>query len=96
MRRGSVLLMHSRTVHSSLPNRTPDRVRLSLDLRYQSVQAPTGRPEFPSFPLRRRDERDPVAQWAAWQAEWLRTRDRLAGQRLGAFNRWDPAAAICA
>jgi hypothetical protein len=96
MRRGSVLLMHSRTVHSSMPNRTPNRVRLSLDLRYQSVPVPTGRPAFPSFPLRRHDQLSPVTQWPAWQAEWLRARDRLAGQRLGAFNRWDPSAGICA
>lgn len=52
MRRGSVLIMHSRTVHSSMPNRTRDQVRVSLDLRYQGCAQPNGRPPFPSFLLR--------------------------------------------
>ena len=96
MRRGSVLLMHSRTVHSSLPNDTPDRVRLSLDLRYQSVPVPTGRPVFPSLLLRGQRRGIQVAQWDSWRAAWLAARDRLAGQELGKLNRWDPGAAMCA
>ena len=96
MRRGSVLLMHSRTVHSSLPNDTPDRVRLSLDLRYQSVPVPTGRPVFPSLLLRGQRRGIQVAQWESWRAAWLAARDRLAGQELGKLNRWDPGAAMCA
>lgn len=35
MKPGSVLLMHPRTVHSSLGNTTADQVRISMDLRYQ-------------------------------------------------------------
>lgn len=96
VRRGSVLLMHSRTVHSSLPNLTPDRVRLSLDLRYQSVPVPTGRPAFPSFLLREPGGEAPVTEWASWRTTWLETRDRLAGRDPGKFNRWDPGAAMCA
>ncbi|SRR5579875_207183 len=96
VRRGSILLMHSRTVHSSLPNVTPGRVRLSLDLRYQGVPVPTGRPAFPSFLLRGKDREAPVAGWEAWRAGWLDTRRRLAGKELGKFNRWDPRAAMCA
>lgn len=96
MRRGSVLLMHSRTVHSSMPNVTPDRVRLSLDLRYQSVPVPTGRPAFPSFLLRGHGRGIPVTGWKSWRAAWLEIRDRLAGKEPGKFNRWDPEAAVCA
>lgn len=96
MRRGSVLLMHSRTVHSSMHNVTPDRVRLSLDLRYQSVPVPTGRPVFPSLLLRGKRGGIQVAGWESWRAAWLAARDRLAGQELGKFNRWDPEAAMCA
>jgi phytanoyl-CoA hydroxylase len=96
MRRGSVLLMHSRTVHSSMPNLAPDRVRLSLDLRYQSVPVPTGRPVFPSFPLRGQRRGIPVTDTTSWREGWLATRDRLAGQQPGKFNRWDPEAAMCA
>jgi phytanoyl-CoA hydroxylase len=71
MRRGSVLLMHSRTVHSSMPNDTPDRVRLSLGLRYQGVPVPTGRPVFPSLLLRGKRRGIQVAQWESWRPRGL-------------------------
>ena len=96
MRRGSVLLMHSRTVHSSMPNLTPDRVRLSLDLRYQSVPVPTGRPAFPSFLLRGHDRGIPAAEWESWRSTWLEIRNRLAGKEPGKFNRWNSEEGMCA
>lgn len=96
MRRGSVLLMHSRTVHSSMPNVAPDWVRLSLDLRYQSVPVPTGRPVFPSLLLRGKYRGIQVAEWESWRAAWLAARGRLADTELGKLNRWDPEAAMCA
>lgn len=34
---GDVLLMHSLTIHGGLPNRSPDRLRISFDHRYQPV-----------------------------------------------------------
>jgi phytanoyl-CoA hydroxylase len=95
MRRGSVLLMHSRTVHSSLPNRSADKVRLSLDLRYQAVEGPTGRPQFPAFLVRDApgSSRRPAA-FADWRQGWVATRDAAVGRSLGPFNRWDqPVAA---
>lgn len=97
MRPGSVLLMHSRTIHSSLENRTTDQVRISMDLRYQPPEEPTGRPMFPSFVARSRSHpgrevRDP----AAWSRMWLDARDRLAEDRPTAFNRWDPNSPACA
>ena len=49
MRAGSALLLHQRTIHSSLDNVTTDQVRISLDLRYQPIGQPTGRPAFPGF-----------------------------------------------
>jgi hypothetical protein len=36
-RLGDVLLMHSLTIHGGLPNRSPDRLRISFDHRYQPV-----------------------------------------------------------
>jgi hypothetical protein len=39
-RAGDVLLFHSMVVHKALPNRTPDRLRLSTDYRYQGVSQP--------------------------------------------------------
>lgn len=97
MRRGSVLLMHARTVHSSLPNQTTTSVRISMDLRYQAVEHPTGRPQFPACLLRDvpSSQRQPV-DFAQWRARWLRARDDAAGRQLGAFNRWDLGAPVCA
>lgn len=95
MRRGSILLMHSRTLHSSMPNLTSDRVRLSLDLRYQGVEKPTGRPAFPSLQLRD-SSKTLSATPESWRSSWLATRERLADQELGKFNRWDSDAPVCA
>lgn len=94
---GSVLFMHSRTVHSSLPNRTDDQVRISMDLRYQAVREPTGRPVFPCFPLRLGDQPGQLAtSWEEWRDGWLAARQALADRPIGPLNRWDAAAPICA
>jgi ectoine hydroxylase-related dioxygenase (phytanoyl-CoA dioxygenase family) len=97
MKPGSVLLMHPRTVHSSLANSTADEVRISMDLRYQPVGQPTGRPMFPDFVARSRSNpeselRDPEK----WARMWLEARARLAEDTPAAFNRWDPNSPVCA
>lgn len=97
MRAGSVLLLTQRTVHSSLDNVTDDRVRISLDLRYQPIGQPTGRPSFPGFVARSatRPEQalnDP-SQWAKL---WLDARETLARREDPRFNRWDGNAPACA
>lgn len=89
--------MHPRTVHSSLANETQDQVRISLDLRYQPVGEPTGRPMFPEFVGRSRSRpetelRDP----AAWKRVWMEARERLAADQPESFNRWDPNSPVCA
>ena len=43
VRKGGALLMTNRTPHASFDNRT-DRVRYSIDIRYQSAQLPTNAP----------------------------------------------------
>ncbi|HVX45381.1 MAG TPA: phytanoyl-CoA dioxygenase family protein [Mycobacteriales bacterium] len=97
MEAGSVLLMHPRTIHSSLPNLTEDQVRISLDLRYQPADQPTGRPMFPSFIARSRSnpERE-LRDWRVWSQQWLDVRARLAADPPPAYNRWDPNAPACA
>ena len=40
MRSGDVIIFHSHTVHKALPNRFDDRMRLSLDNRYQGISKP--------------------------------------------------------
>jgi ectoine hydroxylase-related dioxygenase (phytanoyl-CoA dioxygenase family) len=37
---GDTLIFHSLTVHQALPNTTPDRLRISLDNRYQALDQP--------------------------------------------------------
>ncbi len=49
MRAGSVLVFGQNLVHASLDNTSRDRVRISMDLRYQLPGEPTGRPDFPGF-----------------------------------------------
>jgi ectoine hydroxylase-related dioxygenase (phytanoyl-CoA dioxygenase family) len=96
MRAGSVLLMTQRTVHSSLDNVTPDQVRISLDLRYQPVGQPTGRPVFPGFVARSAAQPESVlTDPEAWAAMWLDTREKLAEEDL-AFNRWKAGVGACA
>ena len=43
MRAGDILLFHSHTVHRGLPNQTEDRIRLSMDVRYQAASQPIER-----------------------------------------------------
>ncbi len=96
MRRGSVLFMHRMTCHGSLPNRS-DRVRWSLDLRYNPTGQHTGRTAFPGFVARSRAHPETELRDAeAWAQEWRNTRERLARENDPSFNRWsadDPACA---
>jgi hypothetical protein len=97
MTSGSILMLHSRTVHDSLPNRTANQLRISLDLRYQPTGYPSGREQFPSFVVRSRQHPESVTTDAAeWKNGWLETRARLAGQELPPTNRWDPNSPLCA
>jgi phytanoyl-CoA hydroxylase len=97
MRAGSVLLFGQNLVHSSLENTSRDRVRISVDLRFQRPDEPTGRPDFPGFVARSRAHpervlRDP----SVWAASWHAARARLATDATPAFNRWDTDSPACA
>ncbi len=99
MNPGSVLLMHQRTIHSSLDNVTGDQVRISLDLRYQPIGQATGRPAFgpAGFVARSRAHPEQVLSDAAmWEHNWLALRDRLAAEVNPAFNRWSADSPLCA
>jgi len=99
MRPGSVLLMTQRTIHSSLDNVTNDQVRISMDLRYQPIGEPTGRPAFApaGFVARSRAHPDQVLNDPdIWAERWLILRNELAEQENPTFNRWTNAPAVCA
>jgi phytanoyl-CoA hydroxylase len=92
---GAGLLMHRRTIHSSLPNET-DGIRWSFDLRFQPPGLPTGREFYPGFLARSAAHpeqvlRDPVA----WRDSWMDARDRLAGTEPD-FFRWRAGDPLCA
>jgi hypothetical protein len=96
VKRGGVLFMHRRTMHSSLPNKS-DRIRWSFDLRYNPTDQPTGRPAFPGFVARsRRDPASELRDPKKWTTLWHAARARLAQQEKTTFNRWTEGAAVCA
>jgi hypothetical protein len=89
MRPGSVLFIHRRTVHYSLPNRTDDTVRVSLDLRYIPNGSATGRPSgFPSIPVRSAGATSVVDDPAVWAGIWQDARAELAGKEIPSTSRW--------
>jgi phytanoyl-CoA hydroxylase len=99
MKPGDVLLMTQRTIHSSLDNVTDDQVRISMDLRYQPVGEPTGRPAFApaGFVARSRAHPELVLEDPAeWARRWLALRDDLAEKENPTFNRWTAEAPVCA
>jgi phytanoyl-CoA hydroxylase len=97
MKRGSILVMHRLTMHSSLSNKS-DGVRWSFDLRYQPIGQPTGRPWFPSFVARsHQDPSSEVHDWRDWATLWEKTRLRLAEDTSGMKpRRWTGQEEPCA
>lgn len=88
MQPGDVLFMTSKTMHSSLPNLSDD-IRWSFDLRYNPIGQPTGRPWFPGFVARSRNQPESELHDAeAWAQLWRETRRSLALAENPAFNRW--------
>src|SRR2546428_6273789 len=89
IRRGGVLFFHHQTKHASLRN-VSDGIRWSFDLRYHPIGQPTGRPAFPGFVARsRQNPASAVADWRVWADLWRDARARLAAiEDPGKFNRW--------
>ena len=91
MRPGSALLMTQRTVHSSLDNVTTDQVRISMDLRYQPIGQPSGRPAFAPAGFNARSRAHPesvLTDAAAWAQRWYDVREKLSAG-MPSFNRWN-------
>lgn len=97
VKRGGLLFLNRRTMHASLRNDS-NGVRWSFDLRYQPIGQPTGRPWFPSFVARSRQNPDSeVSDPRHWADLWRATRRRLAQKPVeGKFNRWQGDEPICA
>jgi hypothetical protein len=96
LRRGSVIFMDKLTIHASHAN-TSDNIRWSFDLRYNPIGQPTGRSAFPGFIARsRRRPESELHDPQLWHQLWQDTRDRLAGETMGKFNRWSAGSPVCA
>ncbi|MBM3948970.1 MAG: phytanoyl-CoA dioxygenase family protein [SAR202 cluster bacterium] len=93
---GDVYFMHTKTMHSSLPNNS-DTIRWSFDIRYQPIGHPTGRPFFPGFVARSRARPETELHDAAeWRLRWEEVRSNLARNETPTFRRWrldDPRCA---
>lgn len=80
--RGGVVFMTKLTPHRGLPN-VSDRVRWTIDLRYQRTGTPTGRPFFPDFPVRSvSNPASVLTDHAEWCRRWL------AGFEEGKNKHW--------
>ena len=93
---GDVIFLHKLTMHASLENRS-ERVRWSLDLRYNPTGQPTGRPWFPGFVARSRAHpTDVLETHQEWAELWNDARVKLATSPPRSFQRWaedDPGCA---
>ena len=93
---GDVLFMHRKTQHCGLPNRS-NEVRWSFDLRYQPIGQPTGRPWFPGFVARSREQPDSeLTDASRWADLWREARSELARTGDVAFDRWKQGDPLCA
>lgn len=96
---GSILLMHQRTIHSSLENHTNSTVRISLDLRYQPTGLPIGRPSFERAGFVARSRANPTGELRdaqEWAQRWIAIRDQLASVEATPQNRWSGDHEACA
>ncbi|MGI8915895.1 MAG: phytanoyl-CoA dioxygenase family protein [Chloroflexota bacterium] len=97
IKRGGALFLSRRTMHASLQNES-DGVRWSFDLRYQPIGQPTGRPVFPSFVVRSRQQPErAVTDWRTWADLWRTARTNMVrNPPAGKLNRWTGDEPVCA
>lgn len=93
---GGVVIFHPMCAHSSLENKT-DGIRWSFDIRFNKTGQPTGRPQFPEWIARSKEDpsselRDPLE----WKAMWDAARRQLSNVPVTEFYRWDQNAPYCA
>ena len=87
-RAGSMIIFSSMLPHGSLVNRS-DRVRWSMDLRYQKLGEPTGRWYVPGFVARSRaNPQSECADWRTWVEDVERVDRWAATQPERTRSRW--------
>lgn len=93
MNKGSVLLMHKLIPHRSTPNHT-NRVRWSMDLRYQKVGTSTGREHYPNFVAHSDSNPNAVlTDYERWTTDWIEALERVkkTGWPTRQYRPTDPA-----
>ena len=91
VKKGGVVIFHKQNIHCSLPNRS-NQLRWSLDIRYHPVGQPSGRPAFPGFIARSRQDPSSVLSDAGiWAQMWQDARTRIVnGEYQGRlFRDWE-------
>ena len=87
MKKGSVLLLDKLTPHGSGPNDT-DRIRWSMDLRYQKAGTPTGRSCYPDFAVLSRSNLSSVlTDYSEWDRLWRESVEEEYPQKVGRKTR---------
>ncbi len=82
MKRGDLLFMSAYTPHRGQANRT-DKVRWSMDLRFQKTGTPTGRPFWPEFILQSKTKPSSVQNdFDQWCIRWVRDLKNSKGIHL--------------
>lgn len=80
MKKGSILLMHKLIPHRSTPNHT-NRVRWSMDLRYQKVGSSTGREHYPNFVAHSGSHPESVlSDYNRWTTDWIEALERVKNE----------------
>lgn len=95
-KKGDVMFIHKLVKHDSAPNVTQDEVRWSYDLRYQPIDQPTGRPEWPGFVARNRahpeledHDHDELVR------RWLHAREWMIETEAHLLRRWKGESPYC-
>ncbi|MFT5366319.1 MAG: phytanoyl-CoA hydroxylase [Candidatus Latescibacterota bacterium] len=82
MKRGDLLFMSAYTPHRGQANRT-DKVRWSMDLRFQKTGTPTGRPFWPEFIVQSKENPSSVQNnFDEWCTRWVNDQKNSKGTRL--------------
>ena len=78
MRRGDVLLFNSLLPHVGLPNDS-DRIRWSIELRFQASGTPTGRVVHPEVVVRSANPENVQRSYIEWSERWKDALDATRG-----------------
>jgi ectoine hydroxylase-related dioxygenase (phytanoyl-CoA dioxygenase family) len=81
-RKGGIVIMNKYTPHRGLPNRS-DKVRWSIDLRYQRTGEPTGRPFHPAIVVRSEQNPESVMRdYDRWCELWIDALENSKGRAI--------------